>query len=57
MTGGAGDGDALKALLPSEATRRLQSLRLVAGRAILVLDAAGLGSLARERLEAETAPG
>ncbi|WP_370516160.1 P-loop NTPase [Novosphingobium sp. 18052] len=50
---GDGSGDGLKALLPGDAGARLQSLRLVGGRAILVLDAAGLGSLARERLEAE----
>jgi len=56
MNSGAGTGgeelvEGLRALLPGDAAARLQSLRLVEGRAILVLDAAGLGSLARERLE------
>ncbi len=42
----------LKALLPSLAQARLQSLRLADGVATLVLDVAGLDRLERERLEA-----
>ncbi|WP_404480229.1 P-loop NTPase [Novosphingobium sp. BL-52-GroH] len=63
MTSGAGTSDELKALLPIEAADRLQSLRLVEGRAILVLDASGLAPAARDGLEAavkaalEPAPG
>jgi ATP-binding protein involved in chromosome partitioning len=52
VTSAAGSSEELKALLPADAALRLQSLRLVEGRAILVLDATGLGSLARGRLEA-----
>ena len=41
----------LKDLLPPLAQSRLQSLRLIDGVAIVVLDAGGLDSLERERLE------
>ena len=44
--------ETLRALLPPLALTRLQSLKLVEGRAIVVLDAAGLDQPARERLEA-----
>ena len=44
--------ETLRALLPSPALTRLQSLKLVEGRAIVVLDAAGLDQAERERLEA-----
>ena len=43
--------ETLRALLPPLAEARLQSLKLVEGRAIVVLDAAGLDSAAREGLE------
>lgn len=46
--------DALKALLPPLAQQRLQSLRLKDGIAIVVLDAAGLDAVERERIEAAT---
>lgn len=52
MSSGAGNGDDLKTLLPVEAAGRLQSLRLVDGRATLVLDATGLDPAGRDRLEA-----
>ncbi|HUD29700.1 MAG TPA: P-loop NTPase [Novosphingobium sp.] len=52
MSTPAGSAEELKALLPPDALERLQSLRLVEERAILVLDASGLGGMARERLEA-----
>jgi ATP-binding protein involved in chromosome partitioning len=42
---------ALEALLPEGARTRLQSLRLADGVATLVLDVAGLGRLARFKLE------
>jgi ATP-binding protein involved in chromosome partitioning len=42
---------ALEALLPEGARTRLQSLRLADGVATLVLDVAGLGRLARDKLE------
>jgi ATP-binding protein involved in chromosome partitioning len=45
-------GDELKTLLPADAAPRLRSLRLVDGRAILVLDAAGLAAAERDALEA-----
>lgn len=45
-------GDAFKAHLPPDALARLQSARLVEGRATLVLDASGLGAAEREGLEA-----
>jgi len=51
--GGGGGGDTLKALLPGEATARLLSLRLVEGRASLVLEASGLDAAARAGLEAD----
>ena len=44
--------ETLRALLPSLAQTRLQSLKLVEGRAIVVLDAAGLDQSERQRLEA-----
>jgi ATP-binding protein involved in chromosome partitioning len=44
--------ETLRAALPPLAQTRLQSLKLVEGRAIVVLDAAGLDQLERERLEA-----
>lgn len=47
------DAEALKQLLPDTARGRLQSLRLADGRAIVMLDAAGLDPSGRERLEAE----
>jgi len=50
MTNGGAEG--LKALLPSDATARLQSLRLADGRATLVLDVTGLQGPARDALEA-----
>ncbi|MEE4452467.1 Mrp/NBP35 family ATP-binding protein [Novosphingobium resinovorum] len=51
---GAGtEGDDLKALLGSEAVKRLQSLRAAEDRATLVLDATGLDAAARAALEAE----
>ena len=43
--------ETLRAALPPLAQTRLQSLKLVEGRAIVVLDAAGLDQLERERLE------
>ena len=43
--------ESLTAALPPLAQSRLQSLRLMEGRAIVVLDAAGLDELERERLE------
>ncbi len=45
------DHGALKAVLPPLAQSRLQSLRLADGVATLVLDAAGLDRLERDRLE------
>ncbi|MDL2351698.1 MAG: Mrp/NBP35 family ATP-binding protein [Pseudomonadota bacterium] len=45
--------ETLRDLLPPQAKARLQSLKLVEGRAIVVLDAAGLDQSERERLEAE----
>ncbi len=50
MSSGAGSGEELKALLPGEAAARLQSLRVVDGRAVLVIDAEGLDASARDRL-------
>ena len=43
--------DTLRAALPSLAEARLQSIKLVEGRAIVVLDASGLGQSEREQLE------
>ena len=43
--------DTLRAALPSLAEARLQSIKLVEGRAIVVLDASGLGQNEREQLE------
>jgi ATP-binding protein involved in chromosome partitioning len=47
------DAESLKAQLPPAARERLQSLRLAQGRAIVVLDAAGLDEAARAALEAQ----
>ena len=43
--------ETLRAALPPQALPRLQSLKLVEGRAIVVLDAAGLDQTEREHLE------
>ena len=43
--------ESLSKLLPPLAAARLQSLRLIDGRAVVVLDAAGLDQIERERLE------
>ena len=43
--------ESLSKLLPPLAAARLQSLRLIDGRAVVVLDAAGLDQSERERLE------
>ena len=43
--------ETLRTALPPLAQTRLQSLKLVEGRAVVVLDAAGLDRLERERLE------
>ena len=43
--------ETLRAALPPLAQARLQSLKLVEGRAVVVLDAAGLDKVERERLE------
>ena len=43
--------ETLRAALPPLAQTRLQSLKLVEGRAVVVLDAAGLDKAERERLE------
>ena len=57
------EADALKALLPTDASRRLQALRVASGRASVVLDAGGLSAGEREALEGDvmtalrTAPG
>ncbi len=53
MSSGAGSVEELKALLPGEAAARLQSLRVVDGRAVLVIDAEGLDAPARDRLESD----
>lgn len=52
MSDNAGEPSALKAVLPPLAQARLQSLKVTeAGVAVLVLDAAGLDAIERERLE------
>ena len=43
--------ETLHAVLPPQAQSRVQSLRLTEGRAVVVLDAAGLDAAERERLE------
>ena len=43
--------ESLSKLLPPLAAARLQSLRLIDGRAVVMLDAAGLDQIERERLE------
>jgi len=43
--------ESLSKFLPPLAAARLQSLRLIDGRAVVVLDAAGLDQIERERLE------
>ncbi len=48
----AADPEQLRTLLPPLAATRLQSLRLNAGVAVVVLDASGLGAMEREALEA-----
>jgi ATP-binding protein involved in chromosome partitioning len=51
MTNADEPADRLRSALPPLAAQRLQSLRLKGGMAIVVLDAAGLDALERERLE------